>query len=67
MPTFRTTKEMAAKLRLSPWTVYQLAKRQQIPCHRRTSQSRLLFIEEEVMQALFPEVSRDLLQKPHAA
>lgn len=63
MPPFRNAKEIASKIHMSVWWVYQLAKRGRIPAHRVSPRGRLMFIEEEVLDALCPKLRPELRTK----
>jgi hypothetical protein len=52
MPPFVTVPELAAALRVSPWSVYRNARAGRIPYSRLGDRGKLLFNPVEVIAAL---------------
>jgi hypothetical protein len=67
MPELPTVRQLANRLNLSPWPIYQAVKDSTLPGRRYRPRGRLYFSEPEVMEALkSAALVRELLDQARA-
>jgi excisionase family DNA binding protein len=68
MPELLTVRQLAKRLNLSHWAIYQAVKDGTLPGRRLRPRDRLYFSEPEIMEALKPAfLIRELLKQARAA